>query len=137
MTTNPVLDADEYLDSLFAKQEAREAAAASMADQFRESAQKADANAFAMWAPLVTDWERARRQPVDQKTATELPKRYQTMAEVMAESLDFDHGPSETELMQLLLNVAHGSDLANAPAQARDLLRRMGEAFGRVHSEVA
>jgi hypothetical protein len=135
MTTNPALDADEYLDSLFAKQEAREAAAASMAEQFRESAQKADANAFAMWAPLVNDWERTRRQPVG--VTTDLPKRYQTMAEVMAESLDFDHGPSETELMQLLLNVAYGSNLANAPAQARDLLRRMGDAFGRVHSEVA
>lgn len=135
MTTNPVLDADEYLDSLFAKQEASEAAADAMAEQFRESAQKADANAFAMWAPLVTDWERARRQPVG--VTTDLPKRYQTMAEVMAESLDFDHGPSETELMQLLLNVAYGADLANAPRHARDLLRRMGDAFGRVHSEVA
>ena len=135
MTTNPVLDADQYLDSLFAKQEARQAAADAMACQFRESAKKADANALVQWAPLVNDWERARRQPVG--VTTELPKRYQTMAEVMAESLDFDHGPSETELMQLLLNVAHGADLANAPRHARDLLRRMGEAFGRVHSEVA
>lgn len=136
MTSNPVLDADRYLAGLFDKQEARQSAAASMADQFSESAHKADANAFVEWAPLVTDWERARRQPVDQKTATELPKRWQTMAEVMAESLDFDHGPSETELMQLLLNVAHGADLANAPRQARDLLNRMGEAYGRVYSEV-
>ena len=136
MTTNPVTDADEYIESLFAKQEARQAAADSMASMFRESAKKADANALVQWAPMVTDWERARRQPVDQKTATELPKRYQTLAEVMAESLDFDHGPRETELMQLLLNVAHGADLANAPHHARDLLRRMGEAYGRVNSEV-
>lgn len=134
MTSNPVLDAERFMADLFARQEAREAAAASMADQFRESAQKADANAFAMWAPLVNDWERTRRQPVG--VTADLPKRYQTMAEVMAESLDFDHGPSETELMQLLLNVAYGADLANAPRHARDLLRRMGEAFGRVHSEV-
>jgi hypothetical protein len=135
MTSNPVTDANEYINSLFDKQEKKHAAADAMASMFRESAQRADANALVQWAPMVTDWERARRRPVD--PTADQPKRYQTLSEVMAESLDFDHGPSETELMQLLLNVAHGSNLATAPAQARDLLRRMGEAYGRVYSEGA
>lgn len=135
MTTNPVTDADEYIESLFAKQEARQAAADAKADQFRESAKKADANALVDWAGMVIDHEK-RKALGTSWASPDMPMRQQALHEVMVNALDYSHGPQMCEAMQLLLNVAYGADLANAPAHARDLLRRMGEAYGRVNSEV-
>ena len=60
MTTNPVTDADEYIASLFAKQEARQAAVDAMADQFRSAAVKCDANALVPWAGTVIDHEQRK-----------------------------------------------------------------------------
>lgn len=83
---------------------------------FAGACRNADANALATWAPKVSDWTltepHARRTPL--------------FHEVMAEALDFSDGPGMSELMQLLLNVAHGPDVVNTPAQARALLERMG-----------
>jgi hypothetical protein len=84
-------------------------------EAFSEACRKADANALATWAPTVSDIEggqHARRAPA--------------FHEVLLESLDFTHGPSMSELMQLLLNTAYGTDLAEAREQARCLLERMG-----------
>ena len=135
MTTNPVLDADEYIESLFAKQEARKASVDAMADDFRAAAVKCDANALVPWAGTVIDHERRKALGIPWASA-DMPQRQQALHEVMVNALDYSHGPQMCEAMQLILNVAYGSNLANAPAQARDLLRRMGEAFGRVHSGV-
>lgn len=96
---------------------------------FAQAVRRGDANALAPWAPRITDWVVVRSTPIDQRTVTSLPKRSQTLAEVMAEALDYGDGPSMTEAMQLILNVAHGSDLVNAPAQARSLIERMGRSF--------
>lgn len=85
-------------------------------EAFAMACRKADTNALATWAPTVSDREggqHARRAPA--------------FHEVLLESLDFTHGPSMSELMQLLLNTAHGTDLAEAREQARCLLERMGE----------
>jgi hypothetical protein len=85
-------------------------------EAFAMACRKADANALATWAPTVSDrdgGQHARRAP--------------DFHEVLLESLDFTHGPSMSEVMQLVLNVAHGTDLAEAREQARCLLERMGE----------
>lgn len=88
-------------------------------EAFAEACRKCDANALATWAPTVSDWAKKSK---DEPHASRVPLFH----EVMAEALDFSDGPQMSELMQLLLNVAHGANLVNAPAQARALLGRMG-----------
>lgn len=90
-------------------------------EAFAEACRKADANALATWAPTVSDWN------IDQPHARRTPLFH----EVMAEALDFSDGPQMSELMQLVLNVAHGADVVNAPAQARALLERMSAEWTR------
>lgn len=85
-------------------------------EAFAEACRKADSNALATWAPTVSDLN------IDQPHARRTPLFH----EVMAEALDFSDGPTLSEVMQLVLNVAHGADVVNAPAQARALLDRMG-----------
>lgn len=124
---DPVTHADQYLRAIHAEgvQRAREQAA--MAAAFTRACAKADANASADFAPMVRDWDAAKHLPVS--IGAHMPRRYQTVAEVMQESLDYSSGPSMTEAMQLILNVAYGTDLVNAPAQARALLSRMATTF--------
>lgn len=86
---------------------------AAMRSNFAHACQKSDANALCDWAPL-TFWGHMRQ-----------------LSEVMADSLDFTDGPDVSEVMQLLLNVAHGSNLAQAPEQARELLKRMGAMYAK------
>jgi hypothetical protein len=82
---------------------------------FAGACRAGDANALCEWAPTVSDWS------ADKPHARRVP----LLHEVMAEALDFSDGPCMSELMQLVLNVAHGSDLVSAPAHARTLLERM------------
>jgi len=102
-------------------------------DDFQKSVDGGDANALCAWAPRITDWAVARATPIDQRKATSLPKRAQTLAECMAESLDCGDGPSMAEAMQLIVNVATGCD-ESTTAQARRLLERMAESFARHNS---
>ena len=83
---------------------------------------KGDANGPCSFA-TVTDWDAVKRQPVDQKTATALPRRAQTLAEVLFESVD-DYPETITQLMQLLLNACASSDtdLAMQAGALRDQL---------------
>ena len=99
-------------------------------DGFMKSVDNGDANALCSWAPKTTDWDAAGRLPIDQRTTVSLPKRAQTMAECMAESLDHGDGPSMTEAMQLILNVATGCD-ESTRSQAMRLLERMGDSFAK------
>jgi len=93
---------------------------------------KADANALCPWAPTTTDWMRAGSAPRD--AAGTLPQRQQTLAEVMHSTMDTARHAFEAESMQLLLNVAYGSDLVNQPALARNLLERMAAHYAWVTS---
>lgn len=123
-SSNPVLDADRHTEEVFDLAERQQAAEVALGAKFLKLAGKADANAVCDFA-TTTDWDAVKRQPVDQRTATRLPQRHQTIAEVMTDALDYTDGPSLCEVMQLVLNVAHGSDLVNTQAQARELLGRM------------
>lgn len=130
---DPVTHADQYFGQLYQEQHARDKAQAQMAAAFIKGCAQKDANTMAEFAPMVRDWDAAKHMPVSIGAYT--PKRYQTIAEVMQESLDYAAGPSMTEAMQLILNVAYGSDTVNAPAQARALLSRMAETFAKYNHQ--
>ncbi|MFP5467914.1 MAG: hypothetical protein ACLGG8_10375 [Gammaproteobacteria bacterium] len=100
---------------------------------FAKAADVGDANALCTWAERVTDWDVAKRVPIDQRTTVSLPKRAQTLAEVMNEVTDYGNGPSLTELMQLVLNATKSSD-TDLALMAGDLVERMGAAYARAHS---
>jgi hypothetical protein len=118
---------EQYGDPLtdYVEQELREG--------FAAACDNGDANALCSWAPKTTDWEAAKRVPIDQRTTKHLPKRVQSLHEVLSESLDYGNGPTMCEAMQLILNVANGCD-ESTQQQARNLLTRMGEAYARANS---
>lgn len=124
---DPVSHAEQYLAAIDAETLERDKAQASMAAAFVHACQGADANALATFSPMVRDWDAAKHLPTS--IGAHMPMRFQTVAEVMQESLDYSRGPSMTEAMQLILNVAYGTDLVNAPQQARALLSRMATTF--------
>ena len=104
-------------------------------DGFVIAVDKADANALCPWAPRTTDWQSINRLPLEQRTAEvrAVAKRVQTLAECMAESLDYGNGPTMVEAMQLILNATRSTD-ADLALQAGDLVDRMGAAFARMNS---
>ena len=109
-------------------QQAEEAA---IAADFLKTCRAVDANALAPWAGLVIDHEQRKAMGIPW-SSPDMPMRQQALHEVMTSALDYSSGPQMCEAMQLLLNVAYGTDLVNAPAQARGLVERMAEAFARV-----
>lgn len=96
--------------------------------QFAKAADVGDANALCRWAPSVTDWDAAKRMPIDQRTTVSLPKRAQTMTELMTESLDYGDGPTMVEAMHLILAATKSSD-TDLALLAGDLVERMGASF--------
>ena len=135
---DPIAHADHFFGQLYREAETasieRDRESARMAASFVKACAQADANALAFFAPTVRDWNAAKAMPVS-STST-MPHRHQTIAEVMQEGLDYASGPSMTEAMQLILNVAYGTDLVNAPEQARALISRMATTFANYnHSE--
>jgi hypothetical protein len=120
-------DFDATFEEKAANQEAQAALSNKLAGEFLAACRKADANGLCDFAPMVLD---SPVYPVPFLPGVIVPSRLQTLGEIMQDSLDFGTGPTTTELMQLVLNVAHGTDLVNAPAQARALLGRMAESFG-------
>ena len=123
-------DARRYGEMLDAA-ERRSRAEFEMAADFLRACGKADANAVVTWAPQITDWK-GPLYPVGDKHVR--PKRYQTLAECMGESLDYTDGPASIELYQLLLNAAAGADVQ---AQANELLGRMAVVFAKFNAEAA
>lgn len=118
-STDPVADAAAYYEPRFAAAE-RQAKAEREADQaFMDACAAGDANAIATFAPMVRDWT------LKVASIDKAPKRMQTLTEVMLESLDYKSGPAMEELMQLLLNVAYGTDPEAAQDQAKRLIERM------------
>ncbi len=91
---------------------------------FAAAVDKADANALAVWAPKVTDWDAV------EQLGTKNLKRSRTLAECMVESMEYGYkGPPDmSEAMQLILNARLSSD-ANLVQMASHLLERMGASF--------
>ena len=123
-------DAERYSGMFEAatKQQAEEAA---IAADFLKTCRAGDANALAPWAGLVIDHEKRKAMGIPWNSP-DMPMRQQALHEVMTNALDYSSGPQMCEAMQLLLNVAYGSDMVNAPAQARGMVERMAAAFSRV-----
>lgn len=111
---------DQYAPDVEAAES--EAARRKLAQQLDAAIANGDANGLCRFA-TVTDWDAVRRQPVDQKTATTLPRRAQTLAEVLMESVD-GYPETSTQLIQLLLNACSSSDtdLAMQAGALRDQL---------------
>lgn len=129
---DPVADAARHHDALADQSEAANRAEVLAAEAFMAAARQCDANMLCAWAGMVTDWANTPR-PFD--VSKPAPKRFQTMTEVLAESLDYTDGPDMSEAMQLLMNVAYGNDLVNQPAMARALLRRMAAAWATTNAD--
>ena len=133
-TTDPVADASSYYESVYAQQDAQLRAELNAGFDFLRVCNKCDANALADFAPMVNDWDASKRQP--RAVGAPMPKRVPTIAEVLEDSLDYGKGPSKTELMQLLLNVAFGPDLLTAQAQSMELLGRMAATWAKYNVDV-
>ena len=123
-------DARRYSDMLDAAKR-RSRAEFEMAADFLRACGKADANAVVTWAPQITDWKGPLHLVGDKHVR---PKRDQTLAECMGDTLDYSEGPSMVEAMQLVLNAAAGSDVK---AQATGLLKRMADKFAEMNVEAA
>ena len=123
-------DARRYGEMLDAA-ERRSRAEFEMAADFLRACGKADANAVVTWAPQITDWK-GPLYPVGDKHVR--PRRYQTLAECMADTLDFTGGPASVELYQLLLNAAAGAPVKEL---AENLLKRMADKFAEMNVEAA
>lgn len=133
MMLDPVADASRHFEALYQQAERinveQQREQALMTVAFIKACARQDANALALFAPMVNDWDAAKRQP--RAAGAPMPKRVQNMTEVVKESLDYQDGPSMTELVQFLFNVSYGTDVVNAPAQGRALISRMGMAFAK------
>jgi len=116
--------ATEYSLSWSDRQAEADAEAASC---FWLACTKLDANAPAPWAPTLGDYSHPFREGVPQ------PQRIPALHEVLTDSLDYAGGPQMAEVMQLLLNVAHG-DAGKAPEQARVLLDRMARTWAKFNA---
>jgi hypothetical protein len=124
MYLDPVADADAHSSAQDASQEAQRQAEAVAITDFMKACQRLDANALADFAPMTTDWDSVRATP--RAVGAPMPKRMQTLAECMTDSLDLGNGPSTTEVMQLVLILAFSSDAqANQSRRARQLLASM------------
>lgn len=135
-SSDPVLDAMHHQDELDSDDKRLIAAEIELMGQFAKSSEACDANALAPWAGTVIDNEARKALGLDW-SAKGIPHRQQAFHEVMFESLDFPtSGPQWAEAMQLILNVAHGTDTNATVTQARDLLKRMGEAYASRNAEV-
>lgn len=132
--TDPVAAAAAHYEPRFAAAQAHATALEQATDDFLMACRRCDANALATFAPLIKDYEASRKlQSVD----AHMPMRYESLTEVMQCALDYSNGPSMTELMQLLLNVAYGADLAAQRPLAHNLLQRMASKWASMNTEEA
>jgi hypothetical protein len=124
-STDPIFDAQRFTAAAAASAAEHEAQMERHEGDFIGAVRKLDANALAPWAPMVRDFS-FTQGPTEAKRVER--KRYPTVAEVMRESIDFG-GPSDSEIMQFLANVAYGTDLATAPRTARILIGQMAHTY--------
>lgn len=94
---------------------------------FLRACRAGDANAIARWAPTVIDF----KVPYAIDSKAPRPRRVQTLDEVMRDALDYLD--AETELFQLVLNVAQGADMK---AAATSLIERLAREFATRNAEV-
>lgn len=126
-STDPVKDAGDHFDALYAASERLEKAEQQLDASFMLACIKGDANALMDWAPTVPDHSRFSMAIIGY-----MPRRYQTVAELMQEGCDW--ADTNTELMQLVLNVANSTP--GTQDQAKRLIERMATAWAKQNVEV-
>lgn len=107
-SSNPVMDALHHFGVVEKDKAEKEAERRHLESQLNAAIAKGDANGLCQFA-TVTDWALVHRQPVDQQTATRLPRRDQTLTEVLLEAVN-GYPEVETQLIQLLLNTCGSTD---------------------------
>lgn len=111
-SSNPVQDALDYGDRLEEIARDLQSQRECLEDQINGAIGTGDANHLCSFS-TTTDWDAVKRQPVDQRTATALPRRAQTLAEVLMESIN-GYPEVESQLVQLMLNACKSSDATTA-----------------------
>lgn len=121
-SSNPVMDAIRHMTEVEKDEAEQEAKRSDLEGLIGSAIANGDANGLCKFS-TVTDWAQGNRQPVDQQTAIRLPRRAQTLTEVLMESVN-GYPEVETELIQLLLNACGSSDenLALQACKLRDQL---------------
>jgi hypothetical protein len=109
---------DKYNDMVQAAEDQYEA-------DFLAQAKIGDANALCGWASTVAD----RSNISGVVSIDKLSRRARTFAEVASDTLDLGNGPSMTELIQVLLNVASG--LPETQTQAQDLIESLAANYAK------
>lgn len=137
ISTTESRDTRLALDALHDMQDRLISAEIGLATSYMVACGRGDANALAPFAPSVRDSAASPDASGKYVPWEERPLRVQTVAEIMQGSLDYRDGPSLTEVMQLVLNVAYGTDLVNTPEQARALLGRMASTWAQMNAEDA
>jgi len=123
-----VIDSPRRIAAQDACQTALAQAELAMHDDFVSACKAGDVNARCEWAPLAVQRS---------SDGTYRHSKVQTLDDVMAGSLDYGKGPSTTDVMALLLQVAFGADNVNNPARARVLIDRMASTFARFNTDEA
>lgn len=125
MTDNPVFDAERHVDALEDSAEAAEAqlieATKNLETDFISFALQ-DVKVPATFSETFVDYSLG----IDKKRQC-----YSTVAEIMAESLDYAGGPTFEELMQLLSDAARGMEIR---PQALSLVKRMAAKYAQVNA---
>lgn len=129
MHIDPIKDAARHFDAIDSATDRLIRAELHAMSVFNGAIRTGDANAIVTFAPMLPDWHKAGR-PYHYGPGT--PKRFQTVTELFAESLDFEDGPTTTELYQLLINAAAGVDCKDS---AQQLLARMKASWAKYNAE--
>lgn len=127
MHADPVTDAARQFDARYLHAEEQAHAEAIAATCFVDACRNGDANSAALFAKRIPDTYR-----IDGPTSIRQIKttRYQTLAEVLSEAMDYTGGPDMTEAWQLILNAANGSiSHGELVIQANNLLERAATAW--------
>ena len=126
-STDPVLDAQRHFDGRDAYQSAQDKAEADMTSEFLAAVKAGDMQELAMFAPM-------RGELVRGVFCRDF--RYQTVAEVMVDSLDYGKGPGIEDVIGFVASVANkpGQDHS---AAAQLLITKMACAFAWYNAEVS
>lgn len=98
---------------------------AQMRVEFKHSALKGEMSAPAPWAPRVDEPNRATGWKF---------KRFQSVGEVMTDSLDYTNGPSLIDVLALLSAAAVGQ---NIQGRAINLIEQMATQYARFNTEAS
>ena len=123
---------DEYMRET--AQERRAQVEADMAFDFSRSVEFGDPDATPAWAGTVTDYRKAREMGMAYSDPHS-PRRACTVAESFQDALDYEKGPSLSDVVKLI-SLAMKSDDKAVSIAARALVHRAALKFAENNSEV-